>query len=236
MKTLLQIVQQFCKTSGLIPPTVVVGSSDDQIVQILGLINEGLDELVPKYKWTQLKLRASFATVAVENQGTLTTLAPGFKSLIPNTLWDESSKLPAHGSITPQDSQVLRIWGQRTATPAYREVQGQLHIIPAPDAGHQLSFEYNSQFPVLAASGLTSKQYFDVDTDTCLLPDNLIILDLRWRWKSEKGLSYAEHMRTFETVCKQTYVDSLGAANLSMACPTKQARPGIVIPAGSWQQ
>lgn len=236
MKTLLQIVQQFCKVTGLIPPTSVVGSSDDQIVQILALINEGLDELAVKYKWTQLKRLGSFTTVALENQGALATLAPGYKSLVPGTLWDGTSKLPAHGAITPQDSQTLRIWGQRTATPAYREIQGQLHIIPAPAAGHSVSFEYNSQFLVRAADGVTLKQYFDVDTDICLLPDNLISLDLRWRWKSEKGLPYAEHMRTFESVCKQAYVDSLGAANLTMANPTPQARPGIVIPAGSWQQ
>jgi hypothetical protein len=234
MKTLLQIVQEFCKLTGLPPPASAIGNTDDQIIQIIALINEGLDDTVAKYKWTQLQALTSFVTVATESQGLLSALAPGYKSMIQKTLWNNSSKLPGFGGITPQDSQVLRQWGARTAVPTYREMGGKLMIIPAPAAGQTYSFEYISTYPVLAADGITRKQYYTVDTDTCVLPDNLITLDLRWRWKSEKGLPYAEHMRTFETQCKQAYVDSLGAANVHMANCPKDARPGIVIPAGNW--
>jgi len=236
MKTLLQIVQEFCKTTALPTPVAAISSVDDQVIQIIALLNEGLDDLVAKYKWTQLQTLANFTTVAVENQGKLSVLAPGFKAMIPGTLWNNSSKLPGFGGITPQEAQELRQWGARTAVPTYREMGGNLLIIPAPALGKLISFEYISTFPVLAADGVTRKQYFTVDTDTCVLPANLLTLDLRWRWKSEKGLPYAEHLRTFEIQCKQAYVDSLGAANLQMTNQNSGSRPGIVIPAGNWNR
>ncbi len=236
MKTLLQIVQTFCQASGLTVPVSVIGNTDDQITQIVALINEGLDELVVKYKWTELTREASFITVAQETQGDLTVIAPGYKALIPNTLWNRSASLAAYGSINPADVQVLRVWGARTAVPTYRLLGKNLQIIPAPEAGQEMIFEYRTNFPVLEADGITLKQYFTVDTDTCILDANLIVLDLRWRWRMEKGLSFAENLSTFERVCKQSFVDSLQAKSLTMAAPTKDMKPGIVIPPGYWPQ
>lgn len=234
MKTLLQLVQDHCKRSGVQPPNAVVSSTDDQIVQLLALMNEGLDELAVKYKWPQCQREATFTSTAVESQGLMETIAPGFKAMIPNTFWSLTNKLPANGSITPADAQVLKIWGRPSALVNFRIVNNQLNFYPAGDANLQYRFEYETKYIVVDGDTQALKQYFTKDTDTTLLPDNLYLLDLRWRWKCEKGLAYAENMRTFETTCKQAFVDSAPATPLSLGTPSRNAMPGIVVPLGSW--
>lgn len=234
MKTLLQIVQELCLRTGLPSPTAVMSSTDDQIKQIVGLLNEGLDDLVVKYKWPQAQLEATFVSTAVESQGEMETIAPGYKSMIPNTFWSLTNKLPANGSITPADAQVLKIWGRPSALINFRIRNNELMFYPATDAGLSYRFEYETRYFVIDGDDQSLKQYFTKDTDTTLLPDNIHTLDLRWRWKCEKGLPYAENMRTFEIICKQAIADSAPATGLSLGTPSRNAMPGIVVPIGSW--
>lgn len=234
MKTLLQITQQFCRVTGLPIPLSVVSSTDSQVLQILGLLNEGLDTLGQK-PWPQLETVATFTSTSVENQGALETIAPGFSSMISNTLWSKSKRLIASGSISPQNAQALRIWGTPSALIQFREVNGNLLFIPAGAANLQYSFEYRSKNPVLAADAVTTKQYFTADDDTTRIPDLILIADLRWRWKAEKELAYAENFRTFQILCKQALVDGATKQQLNMSTPSKSPMPGIIVPIGSWK-
>jgi len=236
MKTLLQIVQDFCGRTGLSVPGAVVGSTDDQIVQILGLLNEGLDDLAGKYKWPQLELEATFNSTLVELQGELETIAPGFEELITDTFWCLTTKLPASGSTSPQDTQTLKIWGSPGALVHYRLKDGGIYFFPAQTLVQQYRFEYRTRYLVWDNVDSVAKQYFTRDTDTVLIPDHLIVADLRWRWKCEKGLAYAENFRSFEMNCKQTFINSQNAKPLQMStCGTKYpGQPGVVVPLGSW--
>jgi hypothetical protein len=232
MKTLLQIVQQFCAAKGLPAPLTAAGSTDSQIIQILALINEGLDTL-SVLNWAQKQTEATFTSTAVENQGKMAVIAPGFKSLIPNTFWSLSNRLPAQGSISGQDTQILKVWGTPSAMIQFRQIGDELHFVPAGTAGLQYRFEYNSNY-IVANSGGTRKQYFTADDDVPVIPDYILLADLRWRWNSEKELQYAELFRTCENLTKQAVVDSASVQAISMTTPAKRAMPGIVVPVGSW--
>lgn len=234
MKTLLQIIQAVCKRQGVQSPSAVVSSTDDQIIQMLELLNEGLDELRVKYKWPQAYLEATFTSTAVESQGAMETIAPGFVEMVPNTFWSLTNKLPANGSISQTDQQVLKIWGRPSALINFAVSGNNLNFYPAGDANLQYRFMYRTRFIVLDGDTQALKEYFTKDTDTVLLPDNLYVLDLRWRWRMEKGLAYAEHQKTFEITCKQAAADSAPATGLSLGTPSRNAMPGIVVPLGSW--
>lgn len=236
MKTLLQLIQGFCGTTGIAKPVNIASSTDAQVIQMMSLLNEGLDELAVKYKWPQLQREAIFTSTAEESQGAMTAIAPGFVSLIPNTMWSLSKRLPTNGSITPADTQTLKIWGRPSALINFRQVGDELHFIPAGEGGLQYRFEYQSEYAVLDGDTKLPKKYFEKDTDQTILPEKLYTFDLRWRWKSEKGLSYAENFRSFEQSCKQAYVDAAAQSPVSMANCTKGAMPGIVVPIGSWNR
>lgn len=233
MKTLLQVVQEFCRRQGLTVPTAVVTSNDDQIVQILGLLNEGLDELAATFKWPQLEVEATFLSTIAESQGKMEIIAPGFMAMIPNTFWCMSTRLPGNGSISAEDTQRLKVYTQSSSITNFRQVNNELHFVPSVPPGLRYRFEYRTKFLVRNAAGVL-QQYFTSDTDQTVLPDNLYLLDLRWRWRMEKGLSYAENMSTLNLVRKQTFVDSKSSQPLSMGGAPRGMQPGIVVPVGNW--
>ena len=236
MKTLLQIIQEMCKRTGVTSPLTILSSTDDQVVQLLALLNEGLDDLTAKYKWPQKVQEATFISTMMENQGELETIAPGFEEMLPNTFWSLTNRLPLNGSITPADAQTLKIWGRPSALVNFRLINNQLHFIPAQAAGLSYRFEYRSKYMVIDGVTGLRKQYFTTDTDRTVLPDELHLLDLRWRWKMEKGLAYAENFRTFEAKCLSIFAASAPAASLNLGCDNRGAMPGIVVPLGSWNR
>lgn len=69
------------------------------------------------------------------------------------------------------------------------------NFVPAPTGTAQ--FPYISKNCIRANDG-TLKSAFTADDDTFLLSERLLTLGLIWRWKSQKGLDYAEDMTIYE--------------------------------------
>jgi hypothetical protein len=111
---------------------------------------------------------------------------------------------------------------------------GRLIVNPSPPAGDSWYFEYVSKNWILGADGTTYKQYFTLDTDEILLPEDLVLMGLRWRWKKEKGFDYAEDFRTYETQVKDALGHDGGKPVLFMDDCSRGARPGVFVPDGDW--
>jgi hypothetical protein len=82
--------------------------------------------------------------------------------------------------------------------------------------------------------GTTYKQYFTLDTDTFLVPEELCIAGLRWRWKKEKGFEYAEDFRSYEMQVKDAMSRDGGKSVICLDGGYKDARPGIMAPEYNW--
>lgn len=235
MSTLLEVVQQLALRTALPNPAIVIGSTDAQILQMQALLQEGCESLSGRGQWQGLINEATWTTTATEDQGALTTLASnGFRYLIPETLWDRTEKLQLLGGISPKDWQGLKaivITGPRYS---FRFRQDHFLVTPAPPAGHTWVFEYVSKNFLLAVDGVTYKASFTADTDTILLPDDIVKADLRWRWKKEKGLTYEEDFNS----CEALIADALGRdsakTTIDMGASCKSVMPGIFIPSGTW--
>jgi hypothetical protein len=105
---------------------------------------------------------------------------------------------------------------------------------PVPTAGHTWAFEYISKNWILGVDGTTYKQYFTLDTDTILLPESIVLMGLRWRWKKEKGLSYDEDFRTYEMQVQDALSRDGMKQTLNMGNENSVVSPGVVVPLGSW--
>ena len=69
----------------------------------------------------------------------------------------------------------------------FRLLGDKIHVYD-PQSGALVRIEYVTEHPVLAADGTTTKKSFTADTDTWLLDDDLLIMDLIWRYKKLLGL------------------------------------------------
>lgn len=233
---LLELVQAFTKRTALASPSAVVSSADDQIRQIAGLLDEVLEYVADRhYDWSPVVLEATFTTLAAEDQGAITALAPsGYKHILNNTIFDRTRQLPFYGPLSAGKWQQDKVFFTTGPFYKYRIVRGRLLLNPAPPAGHSCAFEYASSHAVLASDGLTSKAYPTADDDTFLLPPTVLLAGLRWKWKYEKGLEYAEDFRTFEELLSNAIGRDGSKPALSMDGESGSATPGIFVSPGSW--
>lgn len=235
MSTLLETVTDFCELQGVPAPTSVIGSTDTQVVQIRALLQEGLKSLSGRGPWERLINQALWTTTATESQGPITTLAAnGYRWMLPQTLWDRTEKLPLLGPIDSQDWQALKAIVVTGPRYSFRLRGGEFITTPAPPAGHTWVFEYVSKNFIL--NGTTYKVKFTADDDEILLPDDIVAADLRWRWKAEKGLTYAE----FFNSCEALIVDALGrdgskpVLDMGSRDCGGDILPGVFVPSGNW--
>lgn len=236
---LLGVIQEFCKRTALPSPTAVMSSQDDQLLQLVGLANEVIEDLIMRPTWTGLQIGTTFTTVAAESQGLLSTLAAyGFQWLIDNTMFNRTTGLPIFGPRSPQQEQAGKALGMTGPLTTYRIQQGYLLFYPTPTAGDTIAFEYASKYPILAVNDTTYKKFFTADTDQWVLDESLLLKGLRWMWKKEKGLAYAEDFRSYETYVTQSMAHDGTKANLNLngqaANSDTPVRPGILVPSGSW--
>lgn len=232
---LLQIITAVCQRTGLPTPTSVVSSADDQLLQLLGLVGEVCEDLTRRHTWTDLTQEAVFTSVAGSDQGLVTSKAKvGFLKILNETIYDRTQGFPIYGPRSPQEWQAIQALPLSGPFYQYRIRLGRLLITPDIPAAHTLAFEYASEACFYNSSTDSYKVYPTADDDEFLLNKTLLILGLRWRWREEKGLPYAENFRAYETAVAEAMGADGTKAKLSLDGGSWAARPGIVVPAGNW--
>lgn len=229
--TLLQLIQEFCRRTGVPIPISVAGSGDDQVLQMMGLLNEVLGILEEQKAYTFLQTEAVFSSIEGEDQGLLETLAPGFVSFSDSLLFNRTSNEVILGPIPSSNWQSQAAGMTALSATQFRVRNQRLFLSPSPEVGSQIAFEYKSRFAVYLDP--TLKPYFTTDNDTCRYPDELMILGLRYIWRREKGLRYAENFRDFEYKMAN-FCGTDGGNRPIILDSAPSALPGISIPDRSW--
>jgi hypothetical protein len=231
--TLIELVTAFCKRTGLPVPATVVGTTDRQIQQVQALLEEEGGELASRHQWRGLTREAIVTTIANEDQGDIDALATdNFEYISNGTLWDRSTHLPLYGPLSGQDWQAIKATNINGVNYSFRFRGGNLLVNPVPPAGVTWAFEYLTGNWII--NGAVLKSTFTDDLDTFLLKPELLLLGLRWRWKAEKGLDYAEAFNAYELRVKDEMGRDGGAKPLRMDNTPGRVRPGIIVPNGSW--
>src|SRR6476646_5608602 len=105
--SLMTIIQQVCgRTNIPVPSSVMGGTSDTQVLQLLRLLEEEGQELASRYPWEGITNEFTLTTIAAEDQGAMATIAPnGFRALKTGTFFDRTDSLPILGPLTDQEWQ-----------------------------------------------------------------------------------------------------------------------------------
>jgi hypothetical protein len=235
--TLLGIVKSFCGLKGLPIPTTVMTNTDPSVVQIREILQRFPDDMMIRTTQRAGLAQANFTTNdAQEDQGSIHTIAPlGYLGIAPDTFFDSTTQLLVTGGMTSTE------WGWQhariNAGPLFRyDVRGsRLYLSPKPPAGHPCFFEYYSSFYIQSSAG-ARQALFQADTDTTIFHDALPKAFLRWAYKAERGLDYAEDFATYEKlILSLVNKQGLGRVLTMDGHGAERAPgPGIVIPPGSW--
>ena len=119
--------------------------------------------------------------------------------MIPGTAWDRGYRWQVFCPLTPQEWQVLKSGLSPTGPRRrFRIMGGQFCLDPVPYDNNLLVYEYYSANWCWTGGVTTSpSNVFTSDTDTYMLPDDLMILGLKWRFKAAKGLDYTQEYATY---------------------------------------
>ena len=231
----LHLIQEFAVRTGIPKPTYVIGNSDPQVAQLLGLLNEAIDYIIQRFQWQPLIRQAVFTSIDGEDQGNIGVLAgAGFRYIVNDTLMNRTLRLPIFGPIGAQRWAALKTLPNSGPFYKYRISANRLLFNPPGVAGHTIAFEYYSADAVLNFEGLLPHHSPTADTDYINFYDDIILSCLRWKWKYEKGLDYAEDLRAFEEILNNTKARDGSKPVLSMDGSTDGFRPGIYVPSGNW--
>jgi len=232
--TLLELIKKQSIRSGLGNINTVTGSTDNRVLQLMGLLEEEGIDLAQRHTWQCLTQEVTFTTTATESQGSLSILAPGFKFIKNSTIWDRTDQLPIIGPLSDKEWQSLKARTNTGPRYQYRIRGDELLSNPIPAAGHTWAFEFQSSNWILDPDGITKKSSFTNDNDTFLLPDNILLLGLRWRWLAEKGFNYSEVFNMYEAQINDAMARDGGKPTTYSDDSMMNIKPGIYVPEGNW--
>lgn len=231
--SLLTIITQVCRRTGITAPASVSGSSDPQIIQLMALGNEEGQDLSARYPWVALQNESTFVTVATESQGAITTLAgAGFRYILNDIMWDRSLLRPVFGPLNPQGWQALKAQNVTGPFNQFRIRGSSVLFIPVPVAGDTIAFEWITKYWATGAGGAAST--WAADADTGLLDEEIMAQGILWRWKAAKGLNYEEDFAKYERLVVDQMARDGGKARLNLGGSTAGFPGGVLVPIGSW--
>lgn len=148
--TLLVFMQDVCDQLGISRPSSVVGSTDNQVRQLLSLLQTDVaEEITSRYVWPQL-IRQHDITLSSGADGY--ALPGDFERQLFETHWNQDETWSMVGPTSQSEWQLRKYGIVATATRQRWRVFGrddaQFHISPTPgagDDGNTVSFEYVSR-------------------------------------------------------------------------------------------
>lgn len=235
MMTVLTLIQNFTDKMNLPTPSAVVGSQEKSVRQYRSLLRELIQDL-SEYSWQEQILRKTWLSLPGQDQGPLLTIfGPGYSGIIADTLWNDDRKMRIYGPVPESIWQALQ-----TLPNAGPEFQcwisgGRFYVSPALNLDENLSAIYKTSLSVLDVDGVTTKEFITADNDSLLFPDSTVLKGFEAKWRKQKGeAGWEDDYNDYMGLIAKNLVKD-GAPRLSMDFqPNKGARPGIVIPAGSW--
>jgi len=235
--TLIQIIQEFCKRRALPVPTYAISNPDSGVMQMVGLLNEFLEDLQTRKAWQRNTFETTFVSTAGEDQGDIRTLCPyGFEEILWETFFDRTQRLPIFGGVDPAEWQARKAYGITGPLYNFRLRQNRLLFTPALPVSHTIAFEYNGSYFVKnnTGTGADYRQYWSTDTDTCTLDDSLPLKYLSWAWSAKKGFDYAEDFAAYERLIAVKAARDARPKAVRLDGSVRDLRPGIFVPEGNW--
>lgn len=192
--TLLTVVSDASKRLGLGSRSSVIGSTDENAVQLLALAQEEGKTLSRRHEWQVLQTEYTFPTVA----STASYALPSdFDRIMKETVFNRTSRRRVVGDLTPDQWQQTQASLVTMVNPAFR-IRGKLFLIsPTPTAAETIAYEYISKKWCESNASVGQVQWL-ADSDTGLLDEELMTLGLIWRYRKAKSLDYGEDMETYE--------------------------------------
>ncbi|MGI9414500.1 MAG: hypothetical protein ACR2PM_12570 [Hyphomicrobiales bacterium] len=213
--TLLTICNNVVDQVGTDELSTVVNNSERSARRLLALANRG-GKLLAQKRWSVLIKEATITTA----DGTASyAVESDFKAIVADTVWDRTNYWKMRGGLSPVEWQIRK--SAIVATTSVRKTfrvkpdsnAKKIFIDPTPTAVETLVYEYYSN-NWCQSSGGSGQAAWAADTDTGILDEDLLELDLLWRYRGVLGLPYIDERKDAEDAIETAYAQDGGARKL----------------------
>lgn len=232
--TILTICQNAADRLGIVRPSSVITSTDQQALRLLGYAQQEGKALARRHAWQILVTEASFTSTATETQSS--ALPSDFDRFVDDTFYNRTRKRPVYGPLNAQDWSFSKAVVATVLIESFRQrgSTSDILITPTPTAGDSYYFEYVSK-NWCQSSGGTAQSAWASDTDTGILEEELMTLGVIWRFKAGQGFDYAEEFRNYETMVTQAIARDGGKRTLNAGYYIgSRRRRAPFVQDGSW--
>lgn len=198
--TVLSVVQDVAEEVKLSAPSAVFGSTDNDAVELRGLLKGSAERVANRRAWQALTVLGTLTgdgtTEAFDLPSDYGWMKQG------QQLWSSSFETPLTKINSRDEWLGLEVQQFDFVYNAWIIFGDQIHVKPALATGVTAKFYYQSDKIAKAQDG-TLKAAFTADTDTFRVSEKLLKLHMIWRYREKNGLPYAEDMATYEDELSQ---------------------------------
>lgn len=215
-ETALELISNTMGELGLEVPTFVVGNTEKTVAQFLRIANRvGRTLAMDEYKWQALDREHTITTAIGQAEYDLPADFDGYCS---DASWNRTTRLPALGSLTDREWQMLkaRLAAGTTFTMLFKIEQNQIVFYEAPIAVQTIVLAYTSRGWVESAAADRQDEILD-DTDVILFDPVLFGVALRRAWKEEKGFDTSKVQAEYDRVYAASIAKDKPGRTLSLA-------------------
>lgn len=226
------IITNIPSTTGLAVGNVVTGTGVAPYAEILTVDSSTQVTLNTPVTTSTSSVSLTFAKQDYD-------LPAGFDRMISDTNWDRTNHWRNLGTKSSQEWQWLQ-GGVISIGPRerYRIYNNKLRIFSALTVVYTFAFEYVSNYWVVASGGTSgSKNAFTLDTDTCIFPDDVMTLGLKYQWLKAKKLDYATELAEFLRALSYAKAQDVPVPSMSLSpIPVPDLIGPWSVQDGNWPQ
>lgn len=215
--TLKQILDIALGSTGVNVPATWIGSNNLATANLVKAIANQSVLALREYPLQKQTRQYSFTLTSASDTYALPS---DFLNIVPDTMWVQESLWRVDFPTDPT------VWAYLTASAGPPGIWVRCRLINnflefyQPQEGMVVGFEYVSNSLIQDGTTGEPKQLFSQDSDVWMIDDSLLIADIKWRYKAEKGLEYQTDFKLF----KDSLANFLGT----------QSGAKTIIPSNPW--
>lgn len=233
MSTVAAVMDRAARMCRVDPPTNWMLDTSTTYADLKDALAETVDELLQRVDWPDPITR----DVTITGTGAETYPLPSdFKRLTRDSLAVYETTTTRRAGIpvrTNGEWTLLKDLGSAGGDRYYRvsgdEDNGfEISFYREPQASDNIIVSYVSK-NWLAIGGIQGDEWTDASA-TLLLPQSLIVKGVVWRFRRDKGLSYADRLNEYEADLSRRANDMRGVRKINMGGPTTRSPFDIPVP------
>lgn len=197
--------------------TGIAANTDATAQQIFAIANTELKQLSKAFTWPHLEQEYLFNTVV--DQASY-TWPEDFRVAIFGSVFDTTEYYKVRGSINIEDWNMLKYGllnqiSRETFRLGYSGTEPTIELSPPPSSVRALVALYSSKYYAQDIAG-TRKEKYEADSDVSVIPEDLIELGVKWRFRRAKGLDFSAELSEYNSTCKTQFARFRGSSEIAV--------------------